>query len=118
MSRNLRFAKTILLVDDLEMLRKMVADFLESLGLQVVQASSAAEAIQIVLRSPGGIDLLLTDTEMPGMDGLELAKEVVALKPGIKIVYMSAGRTEEEWPETRRYRVVCSFCKSRFVWMS
>ena len=101
MSKNPRLSKTVLVVDDLEMLRKMVSDFLKSLGIDVLEASSAAEAIQIVRSHPGTIDLLLTDLEMPGMSGWELAKTIAVLKPGIRIVYMSAGMTKVEWRESQ-----------------
>jgi CheY-like chemotaxis protein len=53
----------VLLVGDLDMLRKMVRDFLESLGMHVLEASSAAEAIHTARSDQRATDLLLTDTE-------------------------------------------------------
>ena len=82
--------------------------------MRVLQASSAGEAIHIVLKFSSRVDLLLTDIEMPGMNGMELAKEVVALKRGIRIVYMSAGMTEEEWRESERVQSGSFFLQKPF----
>jgi CheY-like chemotaxis protein len=73
MPRNLHLSKTVLLVDDLDTLRKMIREFLGSLGMEVLEASNATEAIHIGRSHPGRIDLLLTDLEMPGMSGWESA---------------------------------------------
>jgi len=62
----------VLLVDDLDILRKMIRDFLGSLGVEVLEASNAAETIHTARSHPGAIDLLLTDVEMPWMSGLGL----------------------------------------------
>ena len=62
----------------------MIRDFLKSLGIEVL------EAIHTARSHTGTIDLLLTDVEMPGMSGWDLAPEIVGLKPGIRILYMSA----------------------------
>jgi len=48
----------------------MIRDFLESLGMEVLEASNAAEAIHTARSHPGKIDLLLTDVEMPVMSGV------------------------------------------------
>ena len=96
MSGNANVSKTVLLVDDLDSLRTMLRDFLESMGLRVLQASNAAEAIQIARSHLGKIDLLLSDIEMPGMSGWESAKKIAGLKPGIRVLYMSAGVSLED----------------------
>jgi CheY-like chemotaxis protein len=90
-------SKTVLLVEDLDILREMIREFLESLGFDVLEAASAAEAIHAAQSHLGTIDLLLTDMEMPGMSGQDLAPKIAALKPGIHILYMSAGMSLEEW---------------------
>ncbi len=97
MPRNLDLSKTVLLVEDLDILRKMIRDFLESLSMNVLEAVKAAEAIHTACYHPGTIDLLLTDVEMPGMSGWESANEIAALRPGIRILYMSAGISLQEW---------------------
>lgn len=102
MSRNLHLSKTVLLVDDLDILRKMVRDFLESLGITVLEASNAAEAIDTARSHRGHIDLLLTDVEMPGMSGWESANKIAGPKPGIPILYMSAGVSLQEWKDIKQ----------------
>ena len=89
--------KTVLLVDDLEMLRKMLRDFLKSLGMEVLEASTAQEAIQIAHSHRGIIDLLLTDLQMPEMSGWKVAKKISELEPDIYIIYMSGGISPQEW---------------------
>jgi two-component system cell cycle sensor histidine kinase/response regulator CckA len=101
MSRNLGLSKTVLLVDDLEILRKMVRGFLESLGIEVLEATNAAEAVHTAESHPGKIDLLLTDVEMPGMSGWHLAPKIARLKPGIRILYMSGGISLKVWNESK-----------------
>jgi two-component system cell cycle sensor histidine kinase/response regulator CckA len=97
MSRNLLLSKTVLLVDDLDIVRKMIRNFLELQGIEVLEASNAAEAIHAASPYPGTIDLLLTDVEMPRMSGWNLAPQIEGLKPGIRILYMSAGISLQEW---------------------
>lgn len=114
MPRNLHLSKTVLLVDDLDILRKMIGDFLGSLGVEVLEASNAAEAIRIARSDPGTIDLLLTDVEMPGMSGWESANEIAGLKPGIRILYMSAGISLEEWNDYKKKPVGTYFIQKPF----
>jgi two-component system cell cycle sensor histidine kinase/response regulator CckA len=99
MSTKINLSKTVLLVDDLDLLRKMVRDSLEPMGISVLEASNAAEAIHTTRTHPGTIHLLLIDIEMPGMSGWESARVIARLKPGIRILYMSAGISRQEWED-------------------
>ncbi len=114
MSKNLRLSKTALLVEDLDILRKMVRDFLKSLDIEVLEASNAAEAIQTARSHPGTIDLLLTDVELPGMSGWESASEIAARRPSIRILYMSAGISLQEWNDYEGKPVGNYFIRNRF----
>ena len=114
MSRNLRVSKTVLVVDDLDILRVMIRDFLESLGIEVLEASNAAEAIHTARSHRGKIDLLLADVEMPGMSGWDLAPKIAGLKPGIRILYMSAGISMQEWNDRRDKPVGTYFIQKPF----
>ncbi|MGA9583550.1 MAG: PAS domain S-box protein [Allosphingosinicella sp.] len=81
-------AGTALLVDDEELVRESTADMLEDLGFEVVQASSAEEALRLI---EGGLrpDVLMTDHLMPGMNGTELANIVRADLPGTPVLIVS-----------------------------
>jgi CheY-like chemotaxis protein len=84
----LRGSETILLVEDEEPLRLLVAGFLESNGYVVLQASEAKEAIKLA-RKKDRIDLLMTDVVMPGQSGSELAAALRKFLPNLKLLYMS-----------------------------
>ena len=82
--------ETVLLVDDVALVRALVKDLLSEAGYQVLEAADGNEALAISARHDGAIDLLLTDLAMPGMNGQQLARELNARRPGIKILFMSA----------------------------
>lgn len=90
-------AKTALIVDDVDVIRHMIRVYLESLGMEVMHASSAAQAVVLAESFEGKIDLLLTDIEMPGGSGWECAHKISARHPDIRIVYMSGGFGRQEW---------------------
>jgi len=89
--------KTVLLADDVDVLRAMLRDFLESLNVQVLEASSAAAAVRAARAHPGDIDVLLTDVELGRRSGWDCANEIARNRPGIRVIYMSAALTESEW---------------------
>ena len=82
-------AETILVVDDEEALREVTRRILTRNGYIVVTASSGAQAMEIAASHVGPIDLVLTDVIMPAMQGPTVAKEVKALRPGIRVLFMS-----------------------------
>jgi len=84
---------TILLVEDEDQVRKLARSFLERRGYRVVEASSGPEALRTLQDYDGRIDLLLTDMVMPQMNGATLAEKVKAMRPEIRILFMS-GYTE------------------------
>lgn len=81
--------RTVLLVDDNDCVRQMVCAILELAHNHVLEADGAAQALKISDRHVGTIDLLLTDIQMPGMKGDELAEEMLLRRPGIKVLCMS-----------------------------
>lgn len=82
-------AGTILLVEDEDQVRSLTSSMLSRHGYRVLTATSGAEALQIARDHSEPIHLLLTDVVMPGMNGAILAQEMRALRPEIRILYMS-----------------------------
>jgi two-component system cell cycle sensor histidine kinase/response regulator CckA len=81
--------ETILLVEDNEMIRPLVTELLEGYGYTVHAARDGLEAIGIAEADDAGIDLLLTDVVMPGLNGGELAAVLVERRPGLKVLFTS-----------------------------
>jgi CheY-like chemotaxis protein len=80
--------KTILVVDDEPEIRKLVTAMLTRSGYNVLSADSGENAVRLFRNNPH-TDLLLTDVVAPGMSGPMIADEIAALKPGIKVLFMS-----------------------------
>ena len=81
--------KTILLVEDNISTRLATAQDLMGAGFHVIQAASGVEAWRILQRY-AQIDLVLTDIHMPGgVDGIDLARWLRALRPDLKVVFLS-----------------------------
>jgi CheY-like chemotaxis protein len=83
----MKVKKTILCVDDHEQSLSIRKLMLETRGYRVIVCTSGEEALE-VFRS-GGIDLVLTDLMMPGMNGDELAKHVKQVSPETPIILFS-----------------------------
>ncbi len=81
--------ETVLVVEDEEAILRLIAKILTKLGYSVLTSSSAQKAINLVKDHPGDIDLLITDVIMPEMNGRDLAKRLLALRPDIKCLFMS-----------------------------
>lgn len=79
---------TILLVEDEEAVRSFGARALRNKGYQVIEARSGEGAMEVLQREPG-IDMLITDVVMPGMDGVTLARLVRMEMPHVHIVLIS-----------------------------
>jgi PAS domain S-box-containing protein len=85
---------TILVAEDEAAVRALVVGALSSHGYHVLPAESGSEALRIAAGHADPIDLLLTDANMPGMNGIELANELVRRRGNMHIVIMS-GYTAE-----------------------
>ncbi|MDQ5986723.1 MAG: Sensor histidine kinase RcsC [Syntrophus sp. SKADARSKE-3] len=88
----------ILFVDDDEELVKIGKITLISLGYEVTGARSSIEAWNLFKSNPGIFDLIITDMTMPEMTGLELAKDIMRIKPEIPII-LCTGFSESVTPE-------------------
>jgi PAS domain S-box-containing protein len=87
-------SETILVVEDQEEVRRLAVRMLKSYGYEVLVAASGADAMQLSVRHPGRLHLMLTDVVMPGMTGKELAERQKALRPEMKVLYTS-GYTDD-----------------------
>ena len=86
--------ETVLVVEDDPDVRTLAVALLSSLGYQIMEAATAAAALE-QLGATTGVNMLLTDVVLPGgMNGRELAAEVERRAPGIPVLYMS-GYTED-----------------------
>jgi len=80
--------EVILVVEDEERLRQLTADTLRELGYTVLQSGHAIEALEMVDQHPE-IALLFTDIVMPDVNGRQLADEVQARRPNIRVLFTS-----------------------------
>jgi PAS domain S-box-containing protein len=86
--------ETVLLVEDEESVRELVRLTLTARGYKVLEAENGECGLRIAEDFKEHIDILITDVVMPGMGGRELAKKLLALRPGISVLYLS-GYTED-----------------------
>jgi two-component system, cell cycle sensor histidine kinase and response regulator CckA len=80
---------TILLVEDEEGLRALNARGLASRGYTVLEAGNGIEAMDVLERTTGGVDLVVSDVVMPEMDGPTLLRELRSRDPSLKIIFVS-----------------------------
>ena len=80
--------KTILLVEDDTDVREYLAEVLEKGGFHVLVTPNAGAALDL-LRRGEPVDLLLTDIRMPGVNGVELSRRAAAVRPGLKMLFVS-----------------------------
>jgi CheY-like chemotaxis protein len=80
---------TILLVEDEHAVRRIVRQLLINQGYQVIEAATGLEACTIFEERSGQIDVLMTDVVMPEMNGPALAKQLMARRPGLRVLFTS-----------------------------
>jgi two-component system, cell cycle sensor histidine kinase and response regulator CckA len=85
---------TILVVDDERAVRELIRVMLESEGYDVFVADGGKAAITLAADLESNIDILITDIIMPHMNGKDLANRICAIKPFIKVLFVSAYSAE------------------------
>jgi PAS domain S-box-containing protein len=88
-ARPARGTETLLLVEDDDQVRALAREALQLSGYSVIEAASPELAIAFVREHAGRIDLLVSDVIMPGMNGRALADRVLALRRGLKVLFIS-----------------------------
>jgi len=108
MSPSSRLAETILVVDDDPEVLSLAVDTLKRAGYTVLSTIDSREALRVARAHVEPLHLLLTDVVMPLMSGLQLAEEFRALRPEVKILLMSAYRTQEidDYREAQRVLIL------------
>ena len=86
----------VLIADDEDSMRALVARAIAMDGHETVTAQDGAEALDILIREGGAFDLLLTDIQMPVMDGIALALSAARDFPGLTILLMTGFADQRE----------------------
>jgi len=84
-----RGEETLLVVEDQGDLRRLALAILKANGYRLLEAENAEQAMQVSAGYAGGIDLLVTDVIMPGLNGRQLADHLAKQRPGLKVLYTS-----------------------------
>ena len=80
--------ETVLVVEDEPVVRDLVTEVLRDLGYRTIEAQDGPSGLDIV-RSRARVDLLVTDVGLPGLNGRLLAEQARALRPGLKVLFMT-----------------------------
>jgi len=91
---------TILLVEDADDLRELIGLMLDAPGRHVLSAANQAEALELARSTP--IDLLITDVALPGLDGLEIARQLRSLQPDLRVLFISGWYDHPKFPRLER----------------
>jgi len=94
-------AKTILLIDDEEIVINTSEMMLKSLGYKVIKAHSGFEGLQLFEENKSKIDLIISDFEMPKMNGKEVMNKLRKIDPQIKVMLSSGALNDEDEKEVR-----------------
>jgi len=81
--------ETVLIVEAEDPVRDLEQTVLRAEGYVVLTAASGSEALELSGGHPGPIHLVVTDVAMPDMNGAELCRRLKALRPGMKVLYLS-----------------------------
>ena len=87
-------AETILVVDDDQEVLSLAVDVLQMARYVVLSTDDPRHAVRLARTHPDPIHVLLSDVVMPIMNGVELAAEITAIRPDIRVLLMSAYRTQ------------------------
>jgi two-component system, cell cycle sensor histidine kinase and response regulator CckA len=84
-----------MVVEDDELVRKVLVRALTETGFQALPAASGTEALDIAVREEQAVDAVITDLAMPGIGGRELADRLESLRPGVPVLFVS-GHADDE----------------------
>lgn len=90
---------TILVIEDDEGVRQVVRRYLEGDGYRVLEAEDGQSGLDLIETHQGSLDLVLTDVDMPRIDGVTVAEVLAVLRPLLGVICMSGGLDESRWNE-------------------
>lgn len=95
--------RVALVVDDEPMILEILAEHCASLGMAVHEAPGGEPALALIQQHPE-IEVLVTDVRMPGLDGPALVERAVALRPALKVIFVTGYTTYRSsiWPTLRK----------------
>jgi two-component system cell cycle sensor histidine kinase/response regulator CckA len=88
-TRDLTGTGRVLLVEDEDVVRNFAARALARQGYEVLEAGTGVEALEVMERERGKVDIVVSDVIMPEMDGPTLLKELRKTNPGLKFIFVS-----------------------------
>ena len=94
-------SRVVLLVDDDSLVLDVAASMLEDVGCEVVTAAGGAEALE-KLSIDERIEILITDVNMPGIDGYALAKYATQTRESLKVIILSGRESDRGYPLIRK----------------
>jgi two-component system, cell cycle sensor histidine kinase and response regulator CckA len=102
---------TILIAEDDPLVRNMIRAIIQRQGYSFLVAADGSEAMTLSREYPDEIHMLLTDVKMPKMNGLDLAREIVKQRPGIRVLVISG----EGSHEIRKANIALPFLRKPFT---
>lgn len=96
--------KTIMIVEDMEFDRQMIATTVEKLGFHYIVCHSGDEAINLLKQQHANIDLMLLDLFMPTMDGISILGHCKSRYPDLPIIMVSSTQSEEDLEQIRKWQ--------------
>jgi CheY-like chemotaxis protein len=97
--------KSILVVDDEDMIRELARGVLASTGIKIFEAVSGEEAIKIFKRHRDKIDVIFLDVIMPGIKGDVVLKKLREIKKNVKVIISSGFMSEDQRAKLKEYTI-------------
>jgi two-component system cell cycle sensor histidine kinase/response regulator CckA len=110
-------SETILLVEDEDSVRQLVRETLESRGYRLLEAANGKDALTLAAAHTDPIHLVITDVVMPGLSGHELAQQLLAARPTLKVLYLS-GYAQDAFSATAATEAQKTFLQKPFTLQS
>ena len=92
---------TILIVEDEPILRDLMRRILEKRDYRVLVAENGAGTVEIARTHAEGIDLLITDVVMPGVDGFDVADQLTDIHPTLRVLFLTGYSADSEYVNDR-----------------